>query len=220
MSGRPRARTAVLLLCGAVLAGVGAGILGHTVGLPATLPPPTTPTAGSTPPASTTATGDAADPIAAWRIAPGALGPLRIGGSVAQAQRNGWLVAGADGCGRNLKVAPAIEAALGRDGLALEWRYFSSADKIDALLVKSPKPATTTGVRVGSTVAEVLAAYGTAEYVNDFGELHDQTVLLVWDAPYALAFHVAGSAATEKVAAIETLYGTSRDQLQTVPWSC
>ncbi|MGQ0631633.1 MAG: hypothetical protein ACT4P1_11355 [Sporichthyaceae bacterium] len=115
------------------------------------------------------APASAVDALSQLTLAPGVLGPLRVGMSAEQAVGTGLV-------GRSFlpEESSCGEIYQARDlpGVLADFRS-DDPDDLDSLLIREPWVATDRGVRVGSSLSELRAAYGAdlRTAANNYGEV-------------------------------------------------
>jgi hypothetical protein len=144
---------------------IGSGAASAPVTTTSSLPPTTT-TTPTTP--ATSATPAAAPLSASSRLRIDGIGPINVGMTVAQARA----VAGTELSLNKEPYCDVLTAPRGPAGLSLIVTD-PPAGPVDLIVVKDGPVATVSGIRVGSTEAQVLAAYpGRLRKVNPSQPVH------------------------------------------------
>jgi len=152
----------------------------------------------------------------AWTIGPGTFGPINVDMTATVAKATGLAVPQDPGAPCNVQwaAAPSVEAL----GVHLVF----SSDTLDAVSVGSAQVGTVEGIHVGSTVADLDAAYGDAlkqlRYSNAKRTLHGY---VVFGPQGALLFELADhTRAVETIAAVRGTSLMDVDEFGYQPQSC
>ena len=97
-----------------------------------------------------------------WIVAPGRLGPLTIGASGAELADAGIVVPTPNSlCDSPYALArDTFDESLGEPAVFTEWRFGTSGDDLDGILIKGQQFRTENGMGVGSTRHDIERAYG------------------------------------------------------------
>lgn len=161
-------------------------------------------------------------PMSDWVLSPGRLGPITVGMTGEQLRRLGYAAPYDDvdgsACGIKWKSTDAFEKA----GASLTFQPHTSPDALSEIsLIQGTVPGfrTDRGVRPGSTVAALKAAYGNQLTSMNiaYGEESDVHAYVVFGPAGALTF-IAGTNASDTVYVISATKGTSKGTYE-IPFS-
>lgn len=163
-------------------------VSGNTAPVPTSTPtssPAASPSSTPRPTPSETPTPTPADPSASWVFASGSFGPISLGGNGAEtAAALGWKPASPSNC---VELYSNLEAGIDAgdtrwriaygalaDDRGIQWIDLRAMGSVENISPSAPRTAENIGI--GSTEAEIMAAYPSAGIVTDTGAYREYTV--------------------------------------------